>query len=192
MLHIAFCDVDDRFVSRFDVEEIRIARGVISSPRGHGCIATYALNGWTHHDQRCRSLFIAGSCRLLFGITREPSFISDAVERLTLTGASIATKEPTFAHYMPKHDMWQGVVRPIWWIAMRVVAAEILSALYDTATMKHVSPWEPQGYARLNYAHADVSDAPLDDLRREVSAPIDRVTREGRGNVRPPTGRSRA
>jgi hypothetical protein len=188
MLHIAFCDVDDRFVSSFDVEEIRIARGVISSPRGDGCIATYTLNGWTHHDHRCVSLFVAGSCCLLFGITREPSFVSDATERLTLTGASLATKELTFAHYMPKHDMWQGLVRPIWWTAMRVVAAEILPGLYDIARMKQVSPWEPQGYARLNYAHADVSDAQLDDLGRQTPTPIDRFTREGRRPMGPPRG----
>src|SRR5262249_30127020 len=47
------------------------------------------------------------------------------------------------AKYIEQQDMWQGIVRPMWWNAMRIISAETVSAAVDESQVVLLNPWEP-------------------------------------------------
>lgn len=126
-----------------ELTDLRVSGGVLWSHLDHGLIANYCENSWKHRGRCYSRVSVAGGCCLLFGISREPTLLSEPLELFSFSGSTFHAAGIAVARYNEQQDMWQGLVRPIWWAAMRIVSAGAVSALVDPAKVEILNPWEP-------------------------------------------------
>jgi hypothetical protein len=118
-------------------------RAVLWSYRGDGLIATYSDHSWKHRGHDYHRVSVAGGCCLLFGITRDPSFVTEPIELFSFTGPTFRANGVAVAQYIEQQEMWHGLIRPHWWRAMRVTNAATASALVDESHVVRLNPWDP-------------------------------------------------
>lgn len=145
MIQLTFHDASGTPAAVLAATDIRITGGVLWNQLEHGLIACYACGCWKHHGKYYPSVSIAGACCLAFGISRE-SLISDPISLFSVTGTTFRANGVAVAEYDEKMDVWQGLIRPITWQAMRVVSAAAASALVD-ARATILNPWDYPGNA---------------------------------------------
>jgi hypothetical protein len=103
---------------------------------------------------------MGGAC-LLFGISRDPTIVSEPIERLDFTGATLSANGVAMAEYVAGQDIWQGLVRSMWWMSVGVVSALSASTLRNDSRIVRLNPWEPDP------SQGDVSPPPAVDERPE-------------------------
>jgi hypothetical protein len=147
------------------ISDLRVAGGAIWNPTQYGLLASYCDGAWEHRRQRYSRLAVTGGGCLLFGITREPTIVSDPIEHFYFIGPALSANGVGIAKYIEKQDTWHGLVRPMWWTAMRIVSKAGITALVDHAQVVLLNPWEPSGsYARVSAIARSGSEAhPLAD-----------------------------
>ena len=127
-----------------DVTDLRVTGASLWNPVDRILIATYSHGFWKHLGRRYPILAITGGARLLFGISRDPTIISDPIDHFYFIGPTLSANGVGVARYIEQQDMWQGIARPMWWNAMRILSTETVSAAVDEAHVALLNPWQPQ------------------------------------------------
>jgi hypothetical protein len=142
VIQLTFHDPAETPVAVLEATDFRITGGVLWNQVQHGLIACFACGAWKHRGRYYPSVSISGACCLAFGISRD-SLISDPISLFSITGTTFRANGVPIAEYDEKQDLWQGLIRPITWQAMRVVSAGAASALVDATTRAVVlNPWD--------------------------------------------------
>jgi hypothetical protein len=141
VIRLTFHDPADRAVAELEASDIRITGGVLWNHVEHGLIACFASGAWKHRGRYYPSISIAGGCRLVFGISRD-ALVSELISLFSVTGNVFRANGVAIAEYDEKQDLWQGLIRPITWQAMRVVSAAAASALADVTRPVILNPWD--------------------------------------------------
>lgn len=124
-----------------EATDFRITGGVLWSHVEHGLIACFASGSWKHRGEYYPSISMAGGCCLAFGIARD-SLISEPISLFSITGTTFRANGVAVAEYDERQDLWQGLIRPINWQAMRLVSTAAASALADASRTAKLNPWD--------------------------------------------------
>jgi hypothetical protein len=143
LMQLSFHDEAGARGAVIETSDLRVTGGVLWTYRGDGLIATYSDHSWTHRGNDYHSVSVAGGCCLLFGITRDPSFVTEPIELFSFTGPTFRANGVAVAQYIEQQEMWHGLIRPNWWRAMRVINAATASALVDESHVVRLNPWDP-------------------------------------------------
>src|SRR5690242_20009863 len=127
-----------------ELTDFRVSGGTLGNPLQQGLIAMYSNGAWIHHGERYAILAVTGGGCLLFGVTRDPTIVSDPIDHYYFMGPTLSANGVAIAKYIDQRDMWQGMVRPMWWNAMRIISAATVSAAVDQSQVVLLNPWEPQ------------------------------------------------
>ena len=141
VIRLTFHDSADNPQTMLEATDFRITGGVLWNPVGHGLIACYACGSWKHHGRYYPGVSFAGACCLAFGIARD-SLVSEPISLFSLTGTTFRANGLAVAEYDERQDLWQGLIRPITWRAVRVVSAGAASALVDSTKAVLLNPWD--------------------------------------------------
>ncbi len=142
VIQLTFHDPSGTPVAALEATDFRITGGVLWNHVEHGLIACFACGAWKHRGRYCPSVSISGACCLAFGIARD-SLISEPISLFSITGTTFRANGVPIAEYDEKQDLWQGLIRPITWHAMRIVSAGAASALVDASSKAvMLNPWD--------------------------------------------------
>lgn len=141
MIQITFHESSGAPAAALEATDVRFTGGVLWNQVEHGLIACFACESWKHRGKYYPSVSIAGACCLAFGIARE-ALISEPISLFSVTGTTFRANGVAVAEYDERLDLWQGLIRPITWQAMRVVSAAAASALADSTRATLLNPWD--------------------------------------------------
>jgi hypothetical protein len=105
---------------------LRVSGGVLTIERDLIWRVTYAHGQWTYHGKPFRMLAVTGGACLMFGNAREPMIISDPIDHFHFTGPILSTDGIPIAKYNEHQNAWLGLLRPMWWLSMRIVELDTL------------------------------------------------------------------
>jgi hypothetical protein len=156
MIRLTFHDADETPSESLDMSDFRVTGGALWNPLEHGLLASYSEGLWKHRGHYYSEISAEGGGCMLFGITRDPTLVSDPVDRLLFSGRALQADGIVIAEYVEHQDMWHGLVRPIWWTAMRIISARAVTGLVDSSRVVRLNPWEspahrwsgPVGFAK--------------------------------------------
>src|SRR5262245_27218258 len=101
-----------------DLTDLRVSGATLWNPLDRELIATCQDGSWEHQGRRYATLAIIGRGCLLFGISRDPTIVSDPIDHFYFIGPTLSANGVAIAKYVEHCDMWQGLMRPMWWNAM--------------------------------------------------------------------------
>jgi len=108
---------------------IRIFGGAVWDRLELGVIAQYLAGRWVRRPVTYQCLLFTGDFRLLFGLIRDPSPISEPLQLLNICGPMMYLNEAPFAEYVPALEMWRGAVDSrLWWPSFHLVSADFVLA----------------------------------------------------------------
>jgi hypothetical protein len=87
---------------------------------------TYSHEMWAYRGRRYRMLAVTGSLFLVFGIAREPTIVSHPIDHFHFIGPIVSTNGVAIAKYSEHQNTWHGLLRPMWWVSMRIVTSDFL------------------------------------------------------------------
>lgn len=126
-----------------ELTDFRVSGGTLGNPLAHGLIATYSNGSWKHQGQSYPIVAVTGGGCLLFGVTRDPTTVSDPIDHYYFIGPTLSANGVAIAKYIEQQDMWHGIVRPMWWTAMRILSVPTVSAVVEESQVLLLNPWEP-------------------------------------------------
>jgi hypothetical protein len=145
MLNLSFYHAGSaKPAASLELTDLRATGATLWNPLDRGLIAIYAHGAWKYLGRRYPRLSVTGGGCLLFGISRDPTLVSAPIEHFYFIGPTLSANGAAIARYIEQQDMWQGVVRPMWWNAMRILSVETVSAAVDQSQVVLLNPWEPQ------------------------------------------------
>ena len=103
---------------------------------------TYSHEMWAYRGRTYRMLAVTGSLYLVFGIAREPTIVSHPIDHFHFVGPTMSTDGVGIAKYSEHQNTWHGLLRPMWWVSMRIVTSDFLDA---GSRAKFGGYAEPQG-----------------------------------------------
>jgi hypothetical protein len=110
-----------------DIPHVRIFGGTVWDRLELGVIATYAGGQWARRTVPYQWMLFEGDFRLLFGLIRDPSPISDPLQILTVCGPMMFVNDEPFAEYVPGMEMWRGAHDSrLWWPSFHLITADFL------------------------------------------------------------------
>jgi hypothetical protein len=142
MIQLIFHDQAGDPAAALHISDFRVTGGVLWNELDQGLIASYTCGSWKHRGRYYPGVSVAGGCCLLFGISRDPSLISEPIGLFSFTGPTFRANGVAIAEYNERQDMWRGLVRPIWWTAMRVISADTASTLVDPLRVVLLNLWD--------------------------------------------------
>lgn len=104
----------------------RITGGTISigpGRAGETPLVRFVSGQWQYASALWSGVRFEGKCRLVFGLPREPSAVSDVLEGLSVHNGTLTASGIPFALYDEEHEMWKGITANNWWHAFRVESA---------------------------------------------------------------------
>ena len=111
-----------------EVPHVRIFGGAVWDRLELGVIATYSAGRWARRSLAYQWMSFEGDFRLLFGLIRDPSPVSDPLQVLTLCGPMMYLSDAPFAEYVPATQMWHGTAESrLWWPTFHLVSADHVS-----------------------------------------------------------------
>ena len=143
MIQLIFHDQAGEPAATLQPTDLRVTGGVLWNLLDHGLIAHYANGCWKHRGQYYPTLSVTGGCCLLFGIARAPTLLTEPIGVFSMTGPTFRANGVAVAQYVEPQDMWQGLIRPFWWTAMRIISAASASALANESGIVLLNPWDP-------------------------------------------------
>jgi hypothetical protein len=105
----------------------RINGGAVWTRPGAEALVHYVDGAWQHLGVRWAGMRFEGRCRLVIGLPREPSRVSDELHGFSVHDCMLSTAGIPFAVYVPQQDMWRGAVPETWWHAFRIESAGLRS-----------------------------------------------------------------
>jgi hypothetical protein len=109
--------------------------GALSTENDLCQIITYSQGRWNYRGHCYPLLAVTGGACLVFGIAREPTVVSDPIDHFYFTGPILSTNGVPIAKYREHQNTWQGILRPMWWVYMRIVGLDILSGVVGRRPM---------------------------------------------------------
>jgi hypothetical protein len=103
----------------------RITGGVVWTTPELGPIARFDDEGWKHQGTRWAGMRFEGTCRLVFGLPRDPIGVSEQLQSLSISGRVLSANGIPFSVYEPTMETWRGAVSEIWWSAFRIESADL-------------------------------------------------------------------
>jgi len=137
--------------------ELRVWGGTLWNPLDRSLIATYSHGTWKHGERRYPILAVSGGGCLVFGITRDPTIVSRPIGDYYLIGSNLNANGVPIARYHEQQDVWQGIARPIWWHAMRILGVEAVTPAVDEPRRELLNPWRPN--SMHNVPHCEPEDS---------------------------------
>jgi len=111
-----------------EIPHVRIFGGTVWDRLELGVVAKYAGECWERRSVPYQHLLFEGDFRLLFGLIRDPSPISEPLQLLTLCGPMMYLHEVPFAEYVPAMEMWRGTAESrLWWPSFHLISADFVS-----------------------------------------------------------------
>jgi hypothetical protein len=111
-----------------EVPHVRIFGGVVWDRLELGVIATYSSGRWVRRSLAYQWMLFEGDFRLLFGLIRDPSPISEPLRALSLCGPMMFLNDTPFAEYIPAMQMWRGTSESrLWWPTFHLISANFVS-----------------------------------------------------------------
>jgi hypothetical protein len=101
-----------------------VSGGTIRIEPNLGADITYDHGMWAYGGRSYRMLAITGSLYLVFGIAREPTIVSHPFDHFHIIGPIISTDGVSIAKYSEHQNTWHGLLRPMWWVSMRIVTSD--------------------------------------------------------------------
>ena len=175
MLRLTFHAKSRAAAQPLELSDLRVSAGALWDPMQHGLIAAYSGGAWMHRGRPYSILSITGGGCLLFGITRDPTIVSDPIDHFYFIGSTLSANGVAIAKYVEQQEMWHGLVRPMWWRAMRIIVAAGVSGLVDESQLVILNLWEPHP------SHAGLSDRLADQPTKASAATRDE------GAIAPPS-----
>jgi hypothetical protein len=119
-----------------ELPHVRIFGGAVWDRLELGVIAKYVDGRWVHRAAAYQWMLFDGDFRLLFGLIRDPSPISDPLHVLTVCGPIMYLNDVPFAEYVPTVEMWRGTKESrLWWPSFHLITADFMPAdCYATET----------------------------------------------------------
>lgn len=112
-----------------ELPHVRIFGGAVWDRMELGVIAKYVDGCWVDRTAAYQWMLFAGDFRLLFGLIRDPSPISDPLHILTVCGPMMYLNDAPFAEYVPAAEMWRGTEESrLWWPSFHLVASDFVPA----------------------------------------------------------------
>ncbi|HTV51006.1 MAG TPA: hypothetical protein VME21_07455 [Steroidobacteraceae bacterium] len=105
----------------------RITGGAVwIGPSGGGekPLVRYVSGRWRKGDLTCSGMRFEGRCRLVFGLAREPTGVSEELSGVSIAGDTLSANGIPFAIYDTDREMWRGVGLNTWWHSFRVESSE--------------------------------------------------------------------
>src|SRR5579871_3966010 len=149
MLDVIFHNEMGDAAARLQLARLKVTGGLLWNHLRLRVIASYASGRWKHHGVSYPSLSIVGEACLVFGISRDPSLLSEPVQLFSLTGATLRANGVPIAQYVENADVWQGLIRPMMWQSMRIESAATVSAVVDASRVRRFNPWHPLPLHRI-------------------------------------------
>jgi hypothetical protein len=117
-----------------EVPHVRIFGGAVWDRLELGVIATYSAGRWARRLLAYQWMSFEGDFRLLFGLIRDPSPVSEPLQVLTLCGPMMYLSDEPFAEYVPATQMWRGTADSrLWWPGFHLVSADYVSYAAEAA-----------------------------------------------------------
>jgi hypothetical protein len=142
MIELTFYNWDRKPSTKLRLTDLRVTGGVLWNSLEYGLLAHYSEGQWIHRGQAYPVISVGSGGCLVFGITRAPTLLSEPVGWYSFTGSTFRANGIGVADFIEEQDMWRGLLRPIWWTTMRVVAPEAISAVVDMSHVKILNPWD--------------------------------------------------
>lgn len=106
----------------------QVAGGTIWQSPEQRLVACYFDGGWRYGPWQFTGVRFRGGCRLLSGIVRDPTQLSEPVESVTLLGRVLLADNTEFAEFDPGTETWRRIDGGLWWQAFRIVSSDIVAA----------------------------------------------------------------
>jgi hypothetical protein len=123
MIRLTVIGEQGRVAIVMSAPHFRITGGAVwigPSAGGQKPLARYVSGRWQYGDTLWEGVRFEGPCRIVFGLAREPSGVSEEVSALSIVGDTLSANGIPFAVYDTARDMWHGVGANAWWHAFRV------------------------------------------------------------------------
>jgi hypothetical protein len=105
------------------VSGLRVVGGSLQIESDADVIVTYSHGRWEYRGHCYPMLAVTGGACLVFGTAREPTVVSDPIDHFYFIGPILSTDGVAIAKYNEHQNTWQGILRPMWWVSMRMLAA---------------------------------------------------------------------
>ena len=109
---------------------LRVSGGILTIERDPIRSITYTRGRWSYFGKQFRMVTVTGGACLVFGNAREPTIISDPIDHFHFIGPVLSTDGVPIAKYNEHQNTWLGLLRPMWWVSMRIVEVDILPVEY--------------------------------------------------------------
>jgi hypothetical protein len=117
-----------------EVPHVRIFGGAVWDRLELGVIATYSAGRWARRALAYQWMLFEGHFRLLFGLIRDPSPVSEPLQVLTLCGPMMYLNDAPFAEYVPAMQMWRETAESrLWWRSFHLVSADYVPLAAEEA-----------------------------------------------------------
>jgi len=111
----------------------RITGGVVWTQPELGPIASFVEDRWKHRNSLWSGMRFEGKCRLVFGLPRDPSGVSEHLQSLAISGRVLFANGIPIAVYDPAREMWCGAISDSWWPAFRVESVSLRESVPKAA-----------------------------------------------------------
>jgi hypothetical protein len=110
------------------IPHVRIFGGAVWDRAELGVIANYSAGSWLRRSVDYQWILFEGNFRMLFGLMRDPSPISEPLHILTLSGPMMYLNDAPFAEYVPAMQMWRGTEESrLWWPSLHLISADFVT-----------------------------------------------------------------
>ena len=124
----------------------RITGAAIWTVPGERYIARFRDGGWESSGRVWTGMRLEGRSRLVMGLAREPSAVSEILHSVTLSLGVLSANGVPFAEYNSARDMWRAAIADTWWHAFRIESAPDPKSLSGSAEERPQSgPDSPPG-----------------------------------------------
>jgi hypothetical protein len=152
MITLIFHDEAGEDAAHLELTRLKVTGGILWNHLKLGLIASFASGRWKHHAEYYPRVSVVGEACLVFGITRDPTLLSEPISVFSFAGATLRANGVPVAQYIEQRDIWQGLIRPMTWQSMRIVSAATVSAMVDETRVKHFNVWDPLSLRRVRAA----------------------------------------
>jgi hypothetical protein len=104
----------------------RIVDGMVwtgPSLEGEVPLVRHVDGRWKHGNLLWAGMRFEGKIRLIFGVPRDPSGVSDELDGVSIVGTALSANGIPFAVYDQASEMWRGAGLSRWWHAFRIESA---------------------------------------------------------------------
>jgi hypothetical protein len=125
----------------------RVTGGVVWVRPDDGPIAAYEKQGWRHKDVLWSGMRFEGPCRLIFGLPRDPTSMSEVLQSVSISGGTLRANAIPFAVYDETSQIWRGVTAGSGWPAFRIEVADLRKSVRKPTLRGYVIqvPGRPEG-----------------------------------------------